>query len=363
MKAYESKKEKDGRRRVIPTAPGYWSNPFIGTGADADKQGGKPCKKGAQTRAIPAPDFLSARFEPCPVVKFSQLYGEENYDFLYRSAKNYLRLLGKDIGIEPDGHDFHKLYRCLNQALPGDQYCELNRYGKVICFHVIDDSPDRELHYIPCAVIDRVENERLGGILSDFFRLLQHTQGLAPLKEDPVYQLFISDTGHYTPKEKRERKRLTNEYEKGHIGEILEKITRPPEDAACIKKLKKRIGKYDPRPQEAGIIALMLEGLELFGRKKKITDYGFFPDETEDYYNCYYPVEVQRTLMIVYDEDMLYQFLCEWVREEAQEQCAEIFSAGNKVITPRTRAPMETDLYVIDFFNWLKRFENELSDF
>jgi hypothetical protein len=293
------------------------------------------------------------------VVKFSELYSEENYDYLYRSAKNYLSLLGKEIGIPPDGHDFHKLYRHFNYALPKDQYCELNRYGKDICFHVIENSSDWELHYIPCAVIDRVEAE-LSGILLDFFALLQHTQGLTPLKEDPVYGIFISETGHYTLKDKQERERLANEYEKGHIGELLDKIAAKP--GTGITNLKKRIKKYSPRPQEAGLLALLAEGLELFAKKKMIVHSGFFPDETEDYYNCYCPVEAHRTLVVAYDDDLLCKFLSQWVDEEAQEQGAEIFSAGNKVITPGTRAPLRINRYVIDFFNWLKRFEDELSD-
>lgn len=369
MKNHEKEEENmAGGRRAVPTASGYWCNPFIGAGADANPQGGKQPKyrKGAQAPAMPALDFLSARFEPYPAVKFSELYSEEHYGFLYRSAKNYLKLLGKDLGIEPGGHDFNKLYRHFNNALPEGQYCELCRCGKDIYFHVIDNSAGWELHYIPCAVIDRVEDIQLSGILLDFFRLLQYTQRLTPLKEDPVYQIFISDTGHYALKDEQERKRLADEYEKGYIGELLDKIAQPPDTAICIRKLKERIRKYDPRPQEAGIVTLMQEGLDLFaGRKnskKKIIHYGFFPDETEDYYNCYWPVEASRTLMIVYEEDMLHTFLGEWINNEVQEQSAEIFSAGNKVITPRTRAPLKTEQYVIDFFNWLKRFENELSD-
>ncbi|MBF0650808.1 hypothetical protein IR083_18475 [Dysgonomonas sp. GY75] len=352
-----------GRRGTIPVAPGYWSNPFIGEGADGDKQGSQlPCQKGAQARGGTSFDFLSARFDPYPVVQFSELYSEENYDFLYRSAKNYLRLLGQEMGMGPDGYDFTGLYNYFNRALPDNQYCELCRYGTDIYFHVIEDSFGWELYYIPCAVIGKVKDEQFRDILLDFFNLLQQTQGLTPLKEDPVYQIFISDTGHYTLKDKQEREKLADDYEKGSTGEILDRISQPV--GTTIPALKKRIDKYNPRPQEAGIIALMLEGLELFGRrnrKKKITSYGFFPDETEDYYNYYYPVEVCRTLMIVYEEDMLYKFLSEWITDEAQEQSAEIFSAGNKVISPRTKAPLKADPYVTDFFNWLKRFENELS--
>jgi len=352
-----------GGRRIVQVAPGYWSNPFIGTGADGDKQGSQlPCQKGAQTRGRASFDFLSARFEPYPVVKFSELYSEQNYDFLYRSAKNYLKLLGQEMELEPDGHDFVRLYHYFNRAVPEGQSCELCRYGTDIYFHVIENSAGWELHYIPCGIIGKVEDERFRDILLDFFNLLQHTQGLVPLKEDPVYQLFISDTGHYTLKDKQERERLSDEYEKGHAGGILDRIAQPA--GTTIVELGKRIRKYHPRPQEAGITALMLEGLELFGRRnrKKITSYGFFPNETEDYYNCYYPVEVCRTLMIVYEEDMLYKFLTDWITDEAQEQSAEIFSAGNKVISPRTKAPLKPDPYVTDFFNWLKRFENELSD-
>lgn len=352
----------ESRRGTIPIAPGYWSNPFIGTGADADRQGGTERKKDAEACAAASFDFLNTHFDTYPVVKFSELYSEENYGFLYRSAKNYLKLLGKDIGIEPDGYDFHKLYSHFNDALPEGQECELYRYGDTIYFHVIENSFGWELYYIPCAVIDRA-GPVLSGIFLDFFRLLQHTQGLTPLKEDPVYSIYTGDMRPSSGNEE-ERKRLANEYGKGHIGELLDKIAQEPRNG--ITKLRNRIRKYDPRPKEAGLLALMLEGLELFGggknRKKKITGYGFFPNETEDYYNCYWPVEVGRTLMIVYEEDMVYHFLRKWITGEAHEQSAEIFSAGNKIITPRTRAPLRINRYVIDFFNWLKRFEDELHD-
>lgn len=354
------------RRRTLPAAPGYWRNPFLGTGADGDTQGNKPAGgKKVKGCAKAAFDFLSIRLDTFPVVKFSELYSAGSYDFLYRSAKNYLKLLGQEIGIPPGGYDFEELYRHFSLALPEDQCCELCRYGADIFFHVIENSAGWELHYIPCAIAGRLEAEP-GGLLLDFLRLLQHTQGLTPLKEDPVYRLFISDTGHYSLKDTEKRKNLAEEYEKGHAGELLDRIARPPETIHFVAKLKKRLGKYVSRGNEEGIIALMREGLELMGRgknrKKKITGYGFFPQETEDYYNCYYPVEAHRTLMIVHEEDMLCTFLSEWAREEAQEQSAEIFSGGNKLITPRTRAPLKADPYVNDFFNWLKRFEHELSD-
>lgn len=349
----------ESRRGIIQPAPGYWRNPFIGTGTQADRPGGTERKKNAETCANAAFDFLNTCFEPYPVVKFSGLYSRENYDFLYRSARNYLRLSGKDIGIKPDGHDFIKLFRHFDNSLPQNQECELCRQADTIYFHVIENSYGWELYYIPCAAIDRADTV-LSGILLDFFNLFQHTQGLSPLKEDPVYEIFIGDTGHYALEDKETRKKLAEEYEKGHIGKILDKIAGKPETG--ITKLKNRIEKYDPRPGEAGILALMLEGLELFRKKEKITGHGFFPNETEDYYNCYWPVEASRTLMIVYDEDMVCNFLSEWITEEAREQSAEIFSAGNKVITPATRAPLKINHYVVDFFNWLKRFKNELLD-
>ena len=59
---------------------------------------------------------------------------------------------------------------------------------------------------------------------------------------------------------------------------------------------------------------------------------------------------------------MIYNFINEWITEEANEQSAEIFSAGNKIITPETRTLLKINQYVIVFFNWLKQFENELHD-
>lgn len=350
----------ENRRGIIPVASGYWRNPFIGTGADEHKQGNKSKrKKNAKGRTIPASDFLNSRFESFPVVKFSDVYSKENYDYLYRSAKKYLKLLGKEIEIAPDGHDFVKLFRYFDSMLPEYQECELYRDHDTIYFHVIENRAGWELYYIPCSIIDRVD-VGLSEILLDFFCLLHHTQGLTHLKEDTVYQLFISDMKHYALKEEKERKDLADQYEKGHIGQLLDKIAQKP--VMSIIKLKNCIEKYNPCPQETGIIALMLEGLELFGKKEKIIDFGFFPFETEDYYNCYYPVEVHRTLMIVYEEDPLYKFIGEWINEEANEQSAEIFSGGDLIITPKTTKALKVNPYVNDFFNWLKRFENELHD-
>lgn len=346
-------------RGTISITPGYWRNPFIGTGQNENRQRSTKCQKDAKACTKAGFDFLNTHFTPYPVVKFSDLYSQENYDFLYRSAKNYLKLLGKDIGIKSDGYDFIKLYQHFNLALPEHQECELYRHADTIYLHVIENNAGWELYYIPCAVIHRV-NPVLSDIFIDFFRLFQHTQKLAALKEDPVYEIFIGDTGHYALKDKEERKKLTENYKNGHIGEILDKIAEEP--VTSITKLKNRIKKYDPRPEEAGIIALMLEGLELFRRKEAITKHTFFPYETEDYYNCYWPVEADRTLMIIYDKDMLSEFISEWITEEAQEQSAEIYSAGSKIITPWTRAPLKINQYVIDFFNWIKRFEYELYD-
>lgn len=108
----------ENRRGIIPVAPGYWRNPFIGAGTNENRPGSTERKKDVEACTKAGFDFLNTRFDPYPVVKFSDLYSEENYYFLYRSAKNYLKLIGKEIGIEPDGHDFMKLYSHFNHTLP-----------------------------------------------------------------------------------------------------------------------------------------------------------------------------------------------------------------------------------------------------
>lgn len=351
----------ESRRKTLPVASGYWKNPFIGAGEDEHRKGSQSERsqslKAAEKYAL---DFLNTRFEDYPVVKFSDIYSEENYYYLYKSAKNYMKLLAKDFKLEPNGHDFEELFKQFNCQLPQNQYCELFQKGDTIYFHVVENSFGWELYYIPCKIIHSATGI-LRDIYADFFALLQHTQRLTPLKEDSLYKIFVSDTYHSSCVDKEERKKLTEEYESGYIGDILERIAIEPK--ISITKIKNRIIKYNPRSkQESGILALMLEGLELFKRKKKIMDYNFFPYETEDYYNNYCPVEIYRNLMIIYDDDMVKDMIYNWTIDEANEQNTEIFSGGNLLITPRTRTPLKVDNYVIDFFNWLKKIENELHD-
>jgi len=348
----------DNRRKTVRPASGYWPNPFSGDGIAQYPAGNRADAKTHVTKKrVPALDFLTAEFKKYPITRFSLRYSEENYYFLYRSARNYAKLIGQDWEMEPDGYDFSKLYRHFNSILPQWQECEFYMHDNTIYFHVIDNHWDEDLHFIPCCIIDSVEGE-LKEIYRDFFTLFQYTQGLTVIKDDPVYSIMGGDIER--GKADEDVIELYKEYQVGEIGKTLDSINVKP--GTTIRELKNRILKFNPRAkEEPGILLLMLEGLELFRNKNKITKYYFFPYENDDYYNAYCPVDYNRILMIGYDMDMISDCIREWVWEEIQENGAEVLSAGDKLITPDTCAAMKPEKFVIDFYNWLKRFENELS--
>lgn len=344
---------------ILP-APGQ--NPLAGITAQANTQGSEQCQTLAYQVGKPANDFLTAVFKPVHISDYDPLYSKENYNFLYDSARNYARLLGKEFNLAKRYRDFEKLYDTFRGILPADQKCEITQHEGELMFHVVDDREEGNLYYVPCEIIDRVEGA-LRDIYLCFFRLFRQSQGLSPLLEDPCFEMICGDLPDRELTEEDDGwLHMLYSYQKGEICKTLELVDEEPQ--YTIRQLGNRIKKYVPQSEkESKILSLMLEGLELFRQGKPIMKYGFFPYEDSDFYDTYYPVQLDRIILILYNtDDGLFENLFEWTCEEANQGGYDILSGGDLLITPQTKKLLKPDVYVEQFLKWINRFCHELND-
>lgn len=336
-------------------------NLFAGIRTQRYQKRNNQSQKNHQTVGKSANDFLTAVFEPLWIADYNTIYSKNNYNYLYDSAFNYASLLGIEFKSPSKYPDFKKLYTDFKAVLPAEQCCELVQEGDDLFFQIYEDKEEGKLYFVPCHIIDQADGD-LKEIYISFFSIFQKTQGLVCLSEIPLYEMLCSDLPDNGQIDKEDEwMMILNEYENGEIGNTLKLIDNEPK--FTIRQLINRIKKYKPQSEkEEKILSLIMEGLTLFKLNKKIMDFSFFPHEDEDYYDCYYPVDLNRFILIVYEKDLMFENLFSWTCDEANESGYEILSSGFDFISPKTEILIKTDDYVSRFLNWINRLCDELYD-
>lgn len=348
--------------RGSTTASGYWTYPDAGTWKKRNTSGKQKRKKNAQTVRKSANDFLTAVFEPIHISEFSSVYSSENYIYLYNTAKNYAKLMGQELDLQPDVIDFEGLYKTFDKVLPKEDYLDIINDEDKLKFMIYDNSEEGLLYYIPCYVIDEAEGH-LRDIYISFFSLFQTTQGLTSLVNNVVFEY----TSEELPENVEEIDEdddwivLLNRYLNGDIADTLCSINK--KSKYSISGLMQKIKKYKPKSErERKILELMHEGLKLFKSGNSILHYAYQP-VTDDEDQEYNQVEMDRIILVVYDEsDLVTENMFDWVSQEANENGYEFLSAGYLELTPDTNTLLKKDTYVKDFLNWINKFSYELCN-
>lgn len=254
--------------------------------------------------------------------------------YLYRSAVNYAKLLGKNLEIKPNCDDFNTLYYRFKDLLPVNQELYISEEYCSPRFYIVHEQDmERLTCFIPCKVISNSEGE-IQELYIEFFRHLQHSQRFTSLRKTRTYEYRKS--GQEDPKDIQWNE-LFNRYENGDIGEVLGLIETKPK--MSLRKLENRIEKYDPKIlSEERKLNLMLEGINLFKEKKSITNYGFLPIEDDNHYDSFYPLEIDRLFCIVYEkEDLMENCLISWIESDLEEGMGELIPGGDLFISPQTK--------------------------
>lgn len=342
---------------ITGNAPGYWAYPVQRKGTQQHQPGYE--ESGESTETIPETgnSFLNTVIKPIPVTQTSLLYSQENYMYLYESAKNYAKLLGKEFSPEADPNNFTALYRRFAKILPESHELDLTAEEDDLYFIVTDNRADELTYFIPLKIIGESKG-RLKNLYHSFFALFRKYQAVTPFDKNTLLRHYVRDSA---VKNRKEWETTKYRYTKGKISRIFESLWEEPEFNP--EELIQQIRTYKARKVKTKtLLKLMQEGLELF-EKGNIFDHRCSPIEDQYYYESYCPVDMRNLISFIYDpDDMMTHQLTEFIKEEAEEQGYEFLISEYKRLSPHDEKPLEESHFLISFMNWIKRFNYELRN-
>lgn len=340
-------------------APNRPDNP-AGIPAEKYKDRSRPGQAKNSRAGKPANGFLTTVFKPLHAGEFYPEYSEVNYRRMYESVMNYAGLLKRELSVKYDPFDWKTLFDRFREVLPENNEFKLaidddEEILKMELWLYDDRYNDHHLYYLPCHIIDGSEG-LFREILVSFFRLLRHKQRLNVITETCFFEMMeeqMSEEGE--DGQESEWYADLNPYVNGYKKELFDLISLKP--GISVQALEKIVCGFCPKcRRESNLKPLILEGLELFKKRKPILRYGHFPEEDYDTYT----VGIDEVIQISYQADSFQDEYIRYLNESAQESGFEFISAGKMELSPTTKRLLKPDKYVIRFMDWLNRFNDEL---
>lgn len=305
-------------------------------------------------------DFLTSSFKPIPVIECDTRFSSDNYTFLFESAKNYCSMIDKEFDLVPDGKSFRKLYETFNRLLPNKQILYIVEEEGRLQYKIVQSMRDNTLYYIPACILNKTKG-RLKNITACFLQHLHRSQKLDNIKNTYHWESFENDYEEYRDSEELDEEYLgyLKDYLHGKISKYLDLATAKP--TLELYELVDLIQSYKPRrKKDRELIELIEEGIYLLDQNKCIMHYAEAPEGCNE--ECE-PIRADELIMIIYDDDIICQYMIENVNTSSQESDSEYFSCGELLITPDTEMPFEADDYAIHFIEWLAKFIAKLYEY
>lgn len=351
------KKKQTANRGV---SSGTWKYPVEGEEWQEHRPGSQQSRKSLQEVREPDNGFLTSVFRPIAIHEIGGThYSEESYDYLLRSAKRYAKLSGKELPVDCQEVNYSRLFETVRDNLLEErQQLDIIKKDGKLKFMISDDQASCLIYFIPCKVIDKVKGE-LRDIIISFFSIFQSCQNLEPLENNPILGYWRHDFEAPGACEGDWIKELRS-YFKGWKKKRLDLIKEKPKYTP--KELKHKIINYKARsPKYKELLALMLEGLDLFS-KGKILSFEAEPYADDIFYAEYYPVEMNRLVQIVYDtDDWFTENMIEWTNNEAGEQWYNYLSSEHFILSPQSKRIFRENDFLKSFMDWLLRLINALQ--
>jgi hypothetical protein len=330
--------------------------------------GNKRSKKDASPGGKPAANFLNTVFRPIPATRFHPLFNGNNYDFLYRSAKNYSRLLGSSFDLRRQENDFAGLFRYFENRLPREQHLMLVEENKKLLFKIFfgNDFLIGEVFFIPIKILNKTEGA-FRDILLSFFQLFQQMYKLAQKEYLYDYEMIVDGylDGWYEQDNDPEIMAFLKAYKEGYINDTFSHVYQQPNRSTG--ELEKLIESYSPKNnRKENLLASVKQGVNILNMNRNIFDYVCRPGkDDENFYDagedCI--IEAGRLIRFVYSgNDYISESYLEYLNTESQDFANEYFPRNSLVLTPETDCLLEVD-FVECFFTWLIEFIKNLYDY
>jgi len=310
----------------------------------------------------PSVNFLSKVFHPIPLIRLNPLFTGKNYDFLYKSARNYSKLLGSSFNFKPQKNDFARLFRYFEKLLPNGQQLALIQKGKKLSFQVRFgyDYLIGEVFYIPIEILDNAEGI-FREILLSFFQHFRHMHRFSKKECFYDYEIivdyYLEDLYHEDDQDP-EILEFLKAYKDGYIHDIFSLVYQKSKHP--IKELEKLIENYTPKNcLEKSLLISVKEGINLIKTGKNIFSYVRHPREVdENFYAVEYDfiIEAERLLRLVYSEnDYVTESYLEYLNAENSQYSNEYVPCQSMDLTPGADHLIEAG-FVEHFFTWLAEF-------
>ncbi|MDR1610194.1 MAG: hypothetical protein LBS08_01625 [Candidatus Symbiothrix sp.] len=336
--------------------------------ADGSFAGDKHSKKDASIGEKPAGNFLNTVFRPIPATRFHPLCNGNNYDFLYRSARNYSKLLGSSFYLKKQEKDFAGLFRYFEGLLPQGQYLMMVEENKKLLFKIFfgNDFLIGEVFFIPIEILNRTGG-KIRDIILTFFQLFQQTHKLARKEHLYDYEMIVDGylDGWYENDNDPQIEAFLKAYRNGYINDTFSLVYRQANRSSG--ELEKLIESYTSKnDREENLLKSIKQGINIIDRNKNIFDYVCRPEKNdENFYDvddeCI--IEAGRLIRFVYSgNDYVTDGYLEYINTESMDMACEYFPRNSLLLTPATDRLLEVD-FVECFFTWLTGFIKNLYDY
>jgi hypothetical protein len=336
--------------------------------ADGGFAGDKHSKKDASPGEKPAGNFLNTVFRPIPATLFHPLCNRDNYDFLYKSARNYSRLLDSSFYLKKQEKDFAGLFRYFENRLPPGQYLMLVEENKKLLFKIFfgNDFLTGEVFFIPIEILNRTGG-KIRDIILTFFQLFQQMHKLEKKEDLYDYEMIVDGylDGWYENDNDPQIEAFLKAYRNGYINDTFSLVYQQPSRSSG--ELEKLIESYTPKnDREENLLKSIKQGINIIDMNKNIFDYVCLPEKNdENFYDvddeCI--IEAGRLIRFVYSgNDYVTDCYLEYINTESMDMACEYFPRNSLLLTPATDRLLEVD-FVECFFTWLTGFIKNLYDY
>jgi hypothetical protein len=330
--------------------------------------GDKRSKKDASPGGKPASSFLNTVFRPIPATRFHPLFNGNNYDFLYRSARNYSKLLGSSFGLKRRENDFAGLFRYFGNRLPREQHLMLVEENKKLLFKIFfgNDFLIGEVFFIPIEILNKTKGA-FSDILLSFFQLFQQMHQLAWKEHLYDYEMIVDGylEEWYEQDDDPKLRNFLEAYKEGYIDNIFSLVYQKP--SRSIGELEKLIESYTPKNnREENLLASIKQGVNILSMSRCIFDYVCRPGKDDENFSntdedCI--IEAGRLIRYVYSgNDYVTDGYLECLNTESMDMACEYFPRNSQILFPNTGKLLEVD-FVECFFTWLVEFIKNLYDY
>lgn len=310
--------------------------------------------------------FLKTKFPPvAPAVVTRQWEGKEcnyitgdNYSYLLESAKNYASLMGVELKHNPGGsigEGISNIYDELD-GITGEINLNIETCEDRLQFILWKYHPwgNYTFYWLPVRFTESL-NPGLRKIALSFIHGFMHSNGMVTTNNafdvEWVLEWAREDLDRCDPPDRESSLKLIESYQSGRIYRLMERIN----NKCYYKNLPAALRRYIPGNEfERRLIKLFTEGLRFIGRDKpSIMSYGYDPLDDED--RDYHPVDMERMIRIVYDND---DFVTEWMMDWANQELRESYDISPATyfpISPCTTELFSMDEYPDHFFKWFDK--------